>query len=60
MRPKCPNAKRSPAPPERINDLRGEMYVGFGKMYVDGHFRWMTGFLVGAILIPIASRYFAK
>jgi hypothetical protein len=27
---------------------------------MDSHFRWMMGFLVGAVLIPIALQYFAK
>ena len=34
----------------------------FDKMNdkMDSHFRWMIGFLVSAILIPIALQYFAK
>jgi ribosome-associated translation inhibitor RaiA len=27
---------------------------------LDSHFKWMMGFLVGAVLIPIALQYFAK
>ncbi|MDR1648852.1 MAG: hypothetical protein LBR71_01205 [Synergistaceae bacterium] len=42
--------------------LRGEMFTGFDKLNgkMDSHFRWMIGFLVGAVLIPIALQYFTK
>jgi hypothetical protein len=45
-----------------IKELRGEMYAGFDKLNdkIDSHFRWMMGFLVGAVLIPIALQYFTK
>jgi hypothetical protein len=52
-----------------IKELRGEMNARFEKVDArfeelrkDGnsHFMWMMGFLVGAVLIPIALQYFAK
>ncbi|MDR1650129.1 MAG: hypothetical protein LBR71_07690 [Synergistaceae bacterium] len=45
-----------------IRDLRGEMFAGFDRLNgkMDSLFRWMIGFLVGAVLIPIALQYFTK
>jgi peptidoglycan hydrolase CwlO-like protein len=45
-----------------IKDLRNDMNARFEKVVdkMDSHFMWMMGFLVGAILIPIALQYFAK
>jgi flagellar capping protein FliD len=45
-----------------MKDLRGEVNTRFEKMNdkMDSHFKWMMGFLVGAVLIPIALQYFTK
>jgi chromosome segregation ATPase len=45
-----------------FRDMRGEMFAGFDKLNgkMDSLFRWMIGFLVGAVLIPVALQYFVK
>jgi predicted transcriptional regulator len=47
---------------EKIDVRFEKIDVRFEKMNdkMDSHFKWMMGFLVGAVLIPIALQYFTK
>jgi hypothetical protein len=47
---------------EKVDVRFEKVDVKFDKLNdkMDSHFRWMMGFLVGAVLIPIALQYFAK